>query len=54
MKAIKVWKDGLNIGSIITDDEKTLGWEELTMEEQADLIHALYTWADFFNQHKKK
>jgi hypothetical protein len=56
MKSIKVWKEGYNYGSQIRneDDETVIGWEDLTVEEQTDLILAMYAMADFFSQHVKK
>ena len=56
MKSIKVWREGHNYGSQIRneDDEKVIGWEELTREEQTDLIGALFSMASFFNKHIKE
>ena len=56
MKSIKVWREGHNYGSQIRneDDEKVIGWEELTREEQTDLIGAMYSMADFFSKFVKE
>ena len=50
MKTITVWRDGNNLGSQFKDDDRVIGFEDLTKAEVADFIFILRQFADFYER----
>ena len=53
-KKITLFKEGYNIGAQITDGDNTIKWDDLTTDEQLDLIDCMVQMALFFNKYVKE
>lgn len=53
-KKITLFKEGYNIGAQITDGDDTIKWDDLTRDEQLDLIDCMAQMALFFDKYVKE
>ena len=53
-KKITLFKEGYNIGAQITDGDNTIKWDDLTTDEQLDLIDCMVQMALFFDKYVKE
>ena len=54
MKKVTIWREGYNYGASFSDDDKKIDWNDLTKQEQDDLVDAMLQMGEFFGQHIKK
>lgn len=54
MKKITLFRDGDNFGAIIYDGNKRTDWNELTRQEQIDLLDAMAAMRELFGRFVKE